>query len=59
MGGVAHEEGGKIIVDVTGLGVDKVLGTGKLTRPLVIKAYYVTPKAEEKIKAAGGEVLLA
>ncbi|ASI98204.1 uL15m family ribosomal protein [Thermococcus celer] len=57
--GVAHEEGGKIIVDVTGLGVDKVLGTGKLTRPLVIKAYYVTPKAEEKIKAAGGEVLLA
>ncbi len=57
--GVAHEEEGRIIVDTTQLGVDKVLGTGKLTRPLVIKAYYVTPKAEEKIKAAGGEVLLA
>ncbi|NJE09664.1 uL15m family ribosomal protein [Thermococcus sp. MAR1] len=57
--GVAYEEEGKVVVDVTQLGVDKVLGTGKLTRPLTIKAYYVTPKAEEKIKAAGGEVLLA
>ena len=57
--GVAYEEEGKIIVDVTQLGVDKVLGSGKLTRPLTIKAYYITPKAEEKIKAAGGEVLLA
>ncbi|ASJ09924.1 50S ribosomal protein L15 [Thermococcus sp. P6] len=57
--GIAVEEGGKVIVDVTGLGVDKVLGTGKLTRPIVIKARYVTPKAEEKIRAAGGEVILA
>ncbi|MDI3474864.1 MAG: large subunit ribosomal protein [Thermococcaceae archaeon] len=57
--GVAYEEEGKIVVDTTQLGVDKVLGTGSLSRPLVIKAYYVTPKAEEKIKAAGGEVLLA
>ena len=57
--GVAHEEEGRIIVDTTQLGVDKVLGSGKLTKPVVIKAYYVTPKAEEKIKAAGGEVVLA
>jgi len=57
--GVAYEEEGKIIVDTTQLGVDKVLGTGRLSRPIVVKAYYVTPKAEEKIKAVGGEVLLA
>ena len=57
--GVAHEEEGRIIVDTTQLGVDKVLGSGKLTKPVTIKAYYVTPKAEEKIKAAGGEVVLA
>ncbi len=57
--GIAYEEEGKIVVDTTQLGVDKVLGTGRLTKPLVIKAYYVTPKAEEKIKAVGGEVLLA
>ncbi|WP_297465309.1 uL15 family ribosomal protein [Thermococcus sp.] len=57
--GVAYEEEGKIVVDVTQLGVDKVLGSGKLTRPLVIRAYYVTPRAEEKIRAVGGEVILA
>jgi len=57
--GIAYEEEGKLVVDVTQLNVDKVLGAGKLTEPVVLKAYYVTPKAEEKIKAAGGEVLLA
>jgi len=57
--GVIYEEEGKLVFDATQLGVDKVLGTGKLTRAIVVKAYYVTPKAEEKIKAAGGEVLLA
>ena len=57
--GIAYEEEGKIVVDVTQLGVDKVLGSGKLTRPLVIRAYYVTPRAEEKIRAVGGEVILA
>ncbi len=57
--GIAYEEDGRIIVDTTQLGVDKVLGSGKLTRPIAIKAYYVTPRAEEKIKAVGGEVILA
>ncbi len=57
--GIAYEEGGKVVIDTTQLGVDKVLGTGRLTKPLVVKAYYVTPKAEEKIKAISGEVLLA
>ena len=57
--GVIYEEEGKLVFDATQLGVDKVLGTGKLTRAIVVKAYYVTPKAEEKIKAAGGEVILA
>ncbi|WP_297436800.1 uL15m family ribosomal protein [Thermococcus sp.] len=57
--GIAYEEEGKLIVDTTQMGIDKVLGSGRISRPLVVKAYYVTPKAEEKIKAAGGEVLLA
>lgn len=55
--GVIYEEEGKLVFDATQLGVDKVLGTGKLTRAVVVKAPYVTPKAEEKIKAAGGEVI--
>jgi len=57
--GVIYEEEGKLIFDATQLGVDKVLGTGKLTRAIVVRAHYVTPKAEEKIKEAGGEVILA
>ncbi|WP_297068980.1 uL15 family ribosomal protein [Thermococcus sp.] len=57
--GIAYEEEGKLVVDTTQIGIDKVLGSGRINRPLVVKAYYVTPKAEEKIKAAGGEVLLA
>ncbi|WP_457754558.1 uL15m family ribosomal protein [Thermococcus sp.] len=56
--GVAYEENGKIIVDTTQF-ADKVLGTGKLTKPLVIKAYAFSPKAQEKIREAGGEAVLA
>ncbi|GAB6102734.1 uL15 family ribosomal protein [Thermococcus atlanticus] len=57
--GIAYEEEGRIIVDTTQLGIDKVLGAGKLTRPLVIKARYISPKAQEKIAEAGGEALFA
>lgn len=56
--GIAYEENGKIVVDTTQF-ADKVLGTGKLTKPLVIKAYAFSPKAQEKIREAGGEAVLA
>lgn len=56
--GIAYEEEGRIIVDTTQF-ADKVLGAGKLTKPLVIKARAFSPKAEEKIIKAGGEALLA
>ncbi len=42
--GIIYEEDGKLVFDATALGVDKILGTGKLTRALVVKAYYVTPQ---------------
>ena len=56
--GIAYEENGKIVVDTTQF-ADKVLGTGKLTKPLVIKAYAFSPKAQEKIREAGGEAVFA
>ncbi len=56
--GIVYEEDGKLVFDATKLGVDKVLGTGRITRAIAVKAYYFTPKAEEKIKAAGGEAIL-
>ena len=48
-----------IQVDVTKLGFFKVLGKGKLPNtPIVVKARFVSKTAEEKIKAAGGAVVL-
>ncbi|RUM57504.1 MAG: 50S ribosomal protein L15 [Persephonella sp.] len=34
----------------------KILGDGELTKPLKVKAHKFSKSAEEKIKAAGGEV---
>ncbi|WP_048149436.1 uL15m family ribosomal protein [Palaeococcus ferrophilus] len=56
--GYAYEEDGRVIVDTTQF-ADKVLGTGRLSRPLIIKAYAFSPKAQERIEEAGGEALLA
>ena len=36
----------------------KVLGTGELTRKLVVKTHRVSASAKEKIEKAGGEVIL-
>ncbi|MFQ5815130.1 MAG: uL15 family ribosomal protein [Candidatus Hydrothermarchaeaceae archaeon] len=55
--GLSREKN-KIIVDVTQLDYDKVLGKGKITRPVVVKAKGFTKSAEEKIKGAGGETIL-
>eukprot|EP01126_Amoeba_proteus_P050781 TRINITY_DN6028_c0_g1_i1.p1 TRINITY_DN6028_c0_g1~~TRINITY_DN6028_c0_g1_i1.p1 ORF type:complete len:145 (-),score=15.19 TRINITY_DN6028_c0_g1_i1:46-480(-) len=47
------------ILDVTQHGYFKVLGKGRIpARPLVVKARFFTKKAEQKIKAAGGAVVL-
>jgi len=52
-----EKKGNKIIIDITKLGYNKVLGTGKITQPLVIKAPSFSKKAEEKIKKADGEAI--
>lgn len=44
-------------VDVGQHGYQKVLGQGRITKPLTIKAQAFSKKAEEKIAAAGGKVL--
>jgi len=51
--------GQAVLLDVTQHGFFKVLGKGRLPQlPLVVKARYVSKQAEEKIKAAGGAVVL-
>jgi large subunit ribosomal protein L15 len=55
---VANEQG-KPIIDLTSLGFTKLLGTGKITKPLVVKVQACSKSAAEKIQKAGGEILTA
>ncbi len=43
-------------VDLSRLGIDKLLGSGKVTKPIVVWGGKVSAKAAEKLKAAGGGV---
>ena len=56
--GKAKETGGKYVIDLTSLGFDKLLGSGKVTHALEIKVEKSSPSAVEKIKEAGGNVQL-
>jgi large subunit ribosomal protein L15 len=55
---LAQKEGKKIVIDVTKLGYDKVLGKGKITRPLIIKAALFSASATRKIEENGGEAVI-
>lgn len=50
-------EDGKIVIDVTKMGITKVLGSGKVIRPIKLIAYKVSKSAKEKIEKAGGVVI--
>jgi len=48
-----------LVLDVGSHGYFKVLGKGLLPkRPIIVKAKLITRRAEEKIRAAGGQVIL-
>lgn len=55
--GLAVDENGKIAIDVTQLGYNKVLGKGTVTRPLIVKSLKFSETAITKIEEAGGEVI--
>lgn len=55
---IAEYEGDQIVIDVTKLGLDKVLGKGKITRPLIVKAKSFTMSAIKKIEEAGGKAIV-
>jgi len=47
----------KFFIDLENLGYTKLLGSGKVTKPLVVKIASCSKSAAEKIKEAGGQVL--
>ena len=44
-------------IDVTKFGYNKILGGGKITRIMNVKAYSFSEKAKEKIEAIGGKII--
>jgi large subunit ribosomal protein L15 len=48
----------KTVLDLTALGYTKLLGTGKITMPLFIRVASCSKSAAEKVKNAGGQVLM-
>ena len=51
------DQDGKVILDLTSLGYDKLLGGGKVTSAFTVKITRISDNAKKKIQEAGGEVL--
>jgi large subunit ribosomal protein L15 len=47
----------KIFLDLESLGYDKLLGTGKVSKPLLVKITSYSEAASRKLEEAGGEIL--
>jgi large subunit ribosomal protein L15 len=54
-----EKEKGKLQLDLTSLGYTKLLGTGKISKALIVNVASCSKSAAEKIKEAGGQVLTA
>jgi large subunit ribosomal protein L15 len=52
--GFAVEKDGKWIVDLTKLGVDKLLGSGRISTAMTVRVAEASATALEKLKSAGG-----
>ncbi len=48
---------GKKEINLSELGYDKLLSTGKITKPLTVKVAKFTEEAKRKIEAAGGKIV--
>jgi large subunit ribosomal protein L15 len=55
---IGEKKGTTYVVDLTKAGYDKLLGSGLVTLPLEVTVAVASPKAVEKIEAAGGKVVI-
>ncbi len=56
--GTAVMENGKIVVDLSKMGINKLLSYGKISRPVKLVVWSASKKAIEKIEKSGGEVII-
>ena len=52
-----EKKGGKTVIDLEGLGYDKLLGMGRITQPVLVKVGSYSEGAVKKIEEVGGQVL--
>jgi large subunit ribosomal protein L15 len=52
--GEVSEVRGKVVIDLHEMGYDKLLGRGKISKPVFVKVKYASKRALEKIEASGG-----
>jgi len=57
--GIAKDEGGVIVINTADMGIEKVLGSGKVTKKLNITSQAFSESARVKIEKMGGKALVA
>ena len=55
--GKAETKEDKIFIDLNDMGIDKLLGNGTITQPLIIQVKSHSEKASEKVTKAGGQII--
>jgi large subunit ribosomal protein L15 len=55
--GFAEKKGNAFHIDLGNIGIEKVLGSGKVTKPLVITASGFSSVAKRKIEDANGQII--
>jgi large subunit ribosomal protein L15 len=56
--GNAVQDGDAIVINSSEIGIDKVLGSGRVTRKMNISAKSFSAQAVAKIEAQGGQALI-
>jgi large subunit ribosomal protein L15 len=56
--GIAAQEGDAIVINAEQIGIDKILGSGKVTQKMNITARSFSEQAKAKIEAIGGQALI-
>jgi LSU ribosomal protein L15P len=57
--GIAKQEGDTIVINAADLGIEKILGSGRVTKKLSITAAAFSEQAKAKIEKTGGKAQVA
>ena len=56
--GMASREGDAVVISADQIGIDKILGNGKVTQKMHVSARAFSGQAKQKIEAMGGQALV-